>query len=121
MKKARLWLCNLFVKVLDKQVCNIRLYEVVIKLTVICFKNNIKCSLNVNKRIPIDGIEQCGIETHDIHGYFRMLTVGKRTLGFWGVTMTSHETSHLQSLIFFLCNFSFPLTFFFRVFANKVL
>ena len=57
MKKARLWLCNLFVKVLDKQVYNIRLYEVVIKLTIICFENNIKCSLNVNKRIPVDGIE----------------------------------------------------------------
>ena len=59
MKKDGLWLCNLFVKVLDKQVCNIRLYEVVIKLTIICFENNIKCSLNVNKRIPIYGIKQC--------------------------------------------------------------
>ena len=49
MKKAGLWLCELFVKVLEKQVCNIRLYEVVIKLTVICFKNNIKFSFNVNK------------------------------------------------------------------------
>ena len=57
MKKARLWLCNLFVKVLDKQVCNIRLYGVVIKLTVICFENNIKCSLNVNKGIPVYDIE----------------------------------------------------------------
>ena len=56
MKKARLWLCNLFVKVLDKQVCNIHLYEVVIKLIVICFKHNIKCLLNVNKQIPVDGI-----------------------------------------------------------------
>ena len=26
VKKVGLWLCNLFVKVLDKQVCNIRLY-----------------------------------------------------------------------------------------------
>ena len=49
MKKVGLWLCNSFVKVLDKQVCNIRLYEGVIKLTVICFENNIKCSLNLNK------------------------------------------------------------------------
>ena len=57
MKKAGLWLCNVFVKVLDKQVYNIRLYEVVIKLTIICFENNIKCLLKVNKRIPVDGIE----------------------------------------------------------------
>ena len=27
MNKAGLWLYNIFVKVLDKQVCNIRLYE----------------------------------------------------------------------------------------------
>ena len=53
MKKVGLWLCNLFVKVLGKQVCNIYLYEVVIKLIVICFENNIKCSLNENKRIPV--------------------------------------------------------------------
>ena len=86
MKKAGLWLCKLFVKVLDKQVYNIRLHEVVIKLTIICFENNIKCSLNVKKRIKVDGIEQCGIETHDIHGYFRILTVGQRILEFWGVT-----------------------------------
>ena len=43
MKKSLSWLCNLFVKVLDKQVCNICLYEVVIKITVRCFENNIKC------------------------------------------------------------------------------
>ena len=54
MKKAGLWLCNLFVKVLDKQVLNILLYEVITKLIVICFENNIKCSLNVNKQIPMD-------------------------------------------------------------------
>ena len=41
--------------------------EFVIKLTVICFENNIKTSLNVAKRIPINGIRQCGIKTHDIH------------------------------------------------------
>ena len=52
------------------------LYEVVIKLIVICFENNIKCSLNVNERVSITGIGQCGIETHDIHRYFCMLTVG---------------------------------------------
>ena len=78
MKKVELWLCNIFVKV----VCNIRLYEVVIKLIVICFENNIKCSLNVNKRIPIYGIGQCGIETHNIHGYFCVLAVCQRTSGF---------------------------------------
>ena len=49
MKKTGMWLYNLFVKVLDKQVCNICLYEVVIKLIVMCFEDNIKCSLNVNK------------------------------------------------------------------------
>ena len=86
MKRVGLWLCNIFVKVLDKQVCNIRLYEVVIKRIVICFENNIKCSLNINKRIPVDEIGQCGIETHDIHGYFHMLTVDQWTPGFQGVT-----------------------------------
>ena len=44
--------------------------EFVIKLTVICFENNIKSLLNVVKRILINGIEQCGIETHDIHRKF---------------------------------------------------
>ena len=79
MKKAGLWLCNLFVKVLDKQICNIRLYEVVIKLIVIYFENNIKCSLNVNKQIPVDGIEQCDIKIHDMYEYLCVLTVGQRT------------------------------------------
>ena len=41
--------------------------EFVIKLTIICFENNIKCLLNVAKRILVNGIGQCGIETHDIH------------------------------------------------------
>ena len=105
-------------------VCN----RIVIKLTIICFENNIKNLLNVAKRITINGIRQCGTETHDIHrkfllslhslvlrhryviiedsmngsqlmgldsvsidiydihGYFRELTVGQRTPGFWGVT-----------------------------------
>ena len=76
MKKARLWLCNLFVKYWTNKFCNIILYEVVIKLIVICFENNIKCSLNVNKWIPVDGIGQCGIETHDINRYLCVLTVG---------------------------------------------
>ena len=41
--------------------------ELVIKLTVICVENNIKSLLNVAKRISVNGIGQCGIETHDIH------------------------------------------------------
>ena len=41
--------------------------EFVINLTVIYFENNIKSLLNVAKRIPVNGIRQCGIETHDIH------------------------------------------------------
>ena len=35
--------------------------------------------------------------------------------------VTSHETRHPQYLIFFLCNFSFFLSFCFHVFMNKVL
>ena len=41
--------------------------EFMIKLIVIYFENNIKSSLNVAKRILMNGIEQCGIEAHDIH------------------------------------------------------
>ena len=41
--------------------------ELVIKLIVICFENNIKGLLNVAKWISVNGIGQCGIETHDIH------------------------------------------------------
>ena len=41
--------------------------EFVIELIVICFENNIKILLNVAKRISVNGIEQCAIETHDIH------------------------------------------------------
>ena len=48
--------------------CNIFLYEVVIKLIVICFEKNITCSLNVNKR------------------YLRVFSCGQRNPGFWGVT-----------------------------------
>ena len=47
-------------------VCN----RVVIKLTVICFENNIKSLLNVAKWIPVNGIGQCDIETHNIHRKF---------------------------------------------------
>ena len=41
--------------------------EFVIYLIIICFENNMKSLLNVAKRIPMNGIGQCGIETHDIH------------------------------------------------------
>ena len=41
--------------------------EFVIKLTIICFVNNIKGLLNMAKWIPVNGLGQCGIETHDIH------------------------------------------------------
>ena len=88
---------------------NIRLYEVAIKLTVICFENNIKCSLNVNKRISVNGIELYGIETHDIHGYFCVLTVGQRTPDFgasqlqlyyiWIDTIHFHYVGHRQESV----------------------
>ena len=41
--------------------------EFVIKIIVICFENNIICLRNAAKRILVNGIGQCGIETHDIH------------------------------------------------------
>ena len=41
--------------------------EFVIKLTVICFENNIKILLNVAEQIRVNRIGQCGIETHDLH------------------------------------------------------
>ena len=41
--------------------------EFVIKLKIICFENNIKSLLNMVKWILVNGIKQCGIETHDIH------------------------------------------------------
>ena len=41
--------------------------EFVIKLIVICFEYNIKSLMNMAKWIPVNGIGQCGIETHDIH------------------------------------------------------
>ena len=47
-------------------VCN----RVVIKLSIIGFENNIKSLLNVAKRIPVNGIEQCGTEIHNIHKKF---------------------------------------------------
>ena len=44
--------------------------EFEIKLTVVCFENNIKRLLNVAKRILVNGIGQCGIETYDNHKKF---------------------------------------------------
>ena len=44
--------------------------EFVIKFTIICFENKIKILLNVTKRIPVNGIRQGGIESHDIHRKF---------------------------------------------------
>ena len=44
--------------------------EFVINLIVICFENDIKSLLNVNKQILINGIGQCGTETHDLHRKF---------------------------------------------------
>ena len=41
--------------------------EFVIILIVICFENKIKSLLNVAKRIPVNGIGQCGIEAHNVH------------------------------------------------------
>ena len=56
--------------------------EFVIKLVVIYFENNIKNLLNMVKQIPINGIVQCGIETHNIHKKFlpllRSLVQGRR-------------------------------------------
>ena len=53
------------------------------------------------------GLDSMGFEIYDIHGYFRRLTVGQRTPGFWGVTTSlslalpldvlvsmAHETSY---------------------------
>ena len=38
------------------QLMPVYVIEFVIKLTVICFENNIKCLLNVVKHIPVNGI-----------------------------------------------------------------
>ena len=54
----------------------------VIKLIVICFENDMKSLLNVAKRILVNGIGQCGIETHDIHKKYlpslHSLVLGRR-------------------------------------------
>ena len=60
----------LFVKTLERtsfEHMPVYIIEFVIKLIVISFKNNIKILMNVAKQIPVNGIGQCGIETHDIH------------------------------------------------------
>ena len=60
----------LFVKTLERtSFGHMPMYviEFVIKLIVICFENNIKSLMNVAKWILMNGIGQCGIETHDIH------------------------------------------------------
>ena len=62
----------LFVKLRKELVLAYAVYviEFVIKLTVICFEINIKNLLNVAKWIPVNGIGQCGIKTHDLHRKF---------------------------------------------------
>ena len=63
----------LFVKTLERTSFGhipVYIIEFVIKLTVICFEHNIKSLLNVAKWISVNGIGQCGIETHDIHRKF---------------------------------------------------
>ena len=36
-------------------------------------------------RSQLMGLDSVGINTYNIHGYFRELTVGQRTPGFWGI------------------------------------
>ena len=35
------------------------------------------------------GLDSVGVDIYNIHRYFRELTVGQRTPGFWGVTFFS--------------------------------
>ena len=37
-------------------------------------------------RSQLMGLDNVGIDIYDIHKYFYELTVGQRTLGFWGIT-----------------------------------
>ena len=39
-------------------------------------------------------LDNVGIDIYDIHGYFRELTIGQWTLGFWGVIIISISLSH---------------------------
>ena len=60
----------LFVKTLERISFGhmlVYVIEFMIKLIVICFEKNIRSSMNVAKSILVNGIGQCGIETHDIH------------------------------------------------------
>ena len=72
--------------------------EFVIKLVVIYFENNIKNLLNIFTRIPVNGIVQCGIETHNIHRkflpIFRSLVPGHRYI----ITKDSMIGSQLMGL-----------------------
>ena len=46
-------------------------------------------------------LDSVGTEIYDIHEYFRGLTVGQRTLGFWGgieSVSNFHSTNTLTSL-----------------------
>ena len=44
------------------------------------------------------GLDSVGTEIYTIHGYFRRLTVGQRTLGFWGVTLLIPKLCSMQLL-----------------------
>ena len=46
------------------------------------------------------GLDSVGIEIYDIHGYFRGLTVGQRTPGFWGVTIVIKHLVKCHDVIF---------------------
>ena len=48
------------------------------------------------------GLDSVGTEIYDIHEYFRRLTVGQRTPGFWGVTISEN----LIQIIMLYLNFS---------------
>ena len=63
------------------------------------------------------GLDSVGVEIYDIHEYFQELTVGQRTLGFWGVTFFHSFFVHYRVLrlialnlrYFFHPFFCFPL------------
>ena len=59
-------------------------------------------------RSQLMGVDSVGIDIYDIHEYFRELTVGQLTLGFWGITpwyqSLGIQTSKARSLcIHVLC------------------
>ena len=45
-------------------------------------------------RSQLMGLDSVGIDVYDIHGYFRELTVGQRTLGFWDFTSKMCHTTY---------------------------